>query len=120
MRLCPCSNASCHPPVGSSFVVRSKSRTRNAPWTKCYEDVRRSYESDTEETRKPYRIDPKVGFAESGFEEGFSVEVSKAREVNIPKLVRRALSKSKTSPAILGDRRSALKGHHGSSGTVCV
>jgi hypothetical protein len=59
--------------------------------------------------RKRYRIDPKVWFAESGFEEGFSVEVSKAREVSIPELVRRALSKSNTSPAILGDRRSAFE-----------
>ena len=80
-----------------------------APWTKCYEDVRRSYESDTEEMRKRYRIDPKAWFAESGFEEGSTVEVSKAREVSIPELVRRALSKSNTSPAILGARQSAFE-----------
>jgi ubiquinone/menaquinone biosynthesis C-methylase UbiE len=81
----------------------------NAPWTKCYEDVRSSYESDSEEMRKRYRIDPKVWFAESRFREGYSVEVSKSREVSIPELVRRALSKSNTSPTILGDRRSAFE-----------
>ena len=80
-----------------------------APWMKFYEDVRRSYESDTEEMRKRYKIGPKSWFSESGFEEVFTVEVSKAREVSIPELVRRALSKSNTSPAILGDRRSVFE-----------
>jgi ubiquinone/menaquinone biosynthesis C-methylase UbiE len=80
-----------------------------APWTLCYEDVRRSYETDTEEMRQRYKIDPKVWFAGSGFEEGFTTEVRKMREVSIPELVCRALSKSNTSPATLGDRRSAFE-----------
>jgi SAM-dependent methyltransferase len=98
-------SASGHIVICGAFSIESP----KAPWTKCYEDVRRSYESDTEEMRKRHKIDPKVWFAGSGFEDRFTLDVRKTRQVSIPELVRRALSKSNTSPATLGDRRSAFE-----------
>jgi ubiquinone/menaquinone biosynthesis C-methylase UbiE len=79
-----------------------------APWVKTYEDVCHSYVSDADKGIR-YRLDPNGWFAESYFEQADVIEVAETREVTIPDLVGRALSKSNTSPARLGDRRQAFE-----------
>ncbi len=81
--------------------------TPSTPWMKLYEDVRHGWPSDTD--RKRYRIDAKEWFADSCFSELATTSVTESRQVTIADLVSRALSKSNTSPAILGERRAAFE-----------
>jgi SAM-dependent methyltransferase len=82
----------------------------SAPWVKTYNDVCRCYVLDADKAGEArYRLDPKGWFTGSRFEQAGIVEVAETREVAISDLVGRALSKSNTSPAKLGDRRSAFE-----------
>ena len=78
-----------------------------SPWRKPYEDLRRSWADDPDERR--YRLDGKTWFANSCFAEIASVSATKRRPVAVQELVGRALSKSNTSPARLGERRAAFE-----------
>ena len=74
---------------------------------KPYKDVRHGWPSDTD--RKRYRLEAKEWFAGSSFSELATTSVTESRQVTIADLVSRALSKSNTSPAILGEKRAAFE-----------
>jgi SAM-dependent methyltransferase len=78
-----------------------------SPWLKPYQDVRRSWTAA--EGEKRYRVDAKTWFAESCFAEVAAISVRERRQVTLEELIGRALSKSNTSPALLGERRAAFE-----------
>lgn len=81
--------------------------TPAAPWLKSYEEIRWSWASDPD--RKRYRIESKEWFAGSRFGELDRISVTHAQHVTIADLIGRALSKSNTSPAVLGERRAEFE-----------
>jgi ubiquinone/menaquinone biosynthesis C-methylase UbiE len=81
--------------------------TPATPWMKPYEDVRHGWPSDT--GRKRYRLEAKEWFAGSCFRQLATASVTESRQVTIADLVGRALSKSNTSPAILGEHRARFE-----------
>jgi ubiquinone/menaquinone biosynthesis C-methylase UbiE len=81
--------------------------TPTTPWTISYNDVRHSWAKDREEKRD--RLDAKVWFDGSSFAELETISVTESRQVTIADLTGRALSKSYTSPEVLGDRRAAFE-----------
>jgi SAM-dependent methyltransferase len=76
-------------------------------WTGRFHEIRRAWSSDPDETR--YRINLEDWFGGSRFRKVEEVEVTETQQVTIPDLIGRALSLSTTSPAVLGDRRSAFE-----------
>jgi ubiquinone/menaquinone biosynthesis C-methylase UbiE len=81
--------------------------TPATPWMKPYEDVRHGWPSVPD--RKRHRLDAKEWFSGSCFSELATASVTESRQVTIADLVSRALSKSNTSPAILGERRAEFE-----------
>jgi SAM-dependent methyltransferase len=81
--------------------------TPSNPWLKPYYDVCHGGLSDTD--RKRYRIEAKEWFAGSRFCELATTSVTQSRQVSIAELVGRALSKSNTSPEILGEQRTRFE-----------
>src|SRR5579862_1121882 len=77
--------------------------TSLSPWHKPYENARSSWAEGTDE--KLYRIDGKAWFAGSGFQHSADISVSALHDVTVDELIGRALSKSNTSAAVIGDRR---------------
>jgi ubiquinone/menaquinone biosynthesis C-methylase UbiE len=82
-------------------------QTSATPWLKPYEDVRHGWPSATD--RKRYRLEAREWFAASCFSELATTTVTESRQVTIADLVSRALSKSNTSPAVLGNRRARFE-----------
>jgi len=78
-----------------------------SPWKAPYEAVRKEWAADKHE--EWYRIDPRTWFAGSAFAQVGTVSVGEHRQVTIPELIGRALSKSNTSPAVLGERRAEFE-----------
>lgn len=78
-----------------------------SPWHKPYEKTRGSWAESREEKR--YRIDDKAWFAGSDFHLAGEVSVSVQRDATVAELVGRALSKSNTSAAVIGDRREEFE-----------
>jgi SAM-dependent methyltransferase len=76
-------------------------------WVTSYDAARQSWTPAGDEKR--YKLDAKEWFAGSGFVDAGLISVSESREVTIDELVGRALSKSNTSPEVLGDRRAAFE-----------
>ncbi len=94
--------------AGRILICRASSvETTETPWLKPYNELRRRWASEAEGQR--YRVDAKEWFAGSGFGESGAVAVSERREVTIAGLVGRSLSRSITSPAVLGERRPAFE-----------
>jgi hypothetical protein len=93
---------------GRILICRASSvESPLAPWAKSYNDVRRSWASDKNEAW--HRLDERAWFAGSCFGEVGMVSVSESRDVTVADLVGRALSKSSTSPARLGERRTTFE-----------
>lgn len=78
-----------------------------SPWVKPYEGVRRSWADDPEQKR--YRIDERAWFEGSSFHYEGEVSVTGWRDVTIDTLIGRALSKSNTSPDVVGERREEFE-----------
>jgi SAM-dependent methyltransferase len=76
-------------------------------WTGKFHEIRRAWASDPEESR--YHLDFKEWFLGSRFRKVEDVEVTETHQVTVADLIGRALSKSTTSPAVLGDRRPAFE-----------
>jgi ubiquinone/menaquinone biosynthesis C-methylase UbiE len=76
------------------------------PWVNLYEDTRHRWATTPYEH---YRVDAKAWFEGSHFRELDTILVSEEREVTIADLVGRALSKSNTSPEVLGERRAEFE-----------
>ena len=81
--------------------------TPESPWVQAYAEVRRAWASGPDE--KHYRIDPKQWFAGSCFKALGEKLVTERRQITIPDLIGRALSRSNNSPEILGQRQSRFE-----------
>ncbi len=91
--------------VGRILVCRSGSVEAPAsPWLKSYQEVCRSWSDDPD--RKHYRLEAAEWFAGSQFHKIDSISVTETHRVSVQDLVGRALSKSNTSPAVVGDRQA--------------
>jgi ubiquinone/menaquinone biosynthesis C-methylase UbiE len=96
------------PEFGRILVCRASStETPETPWVKPYEQVRRAWASGPEE--KHYRIDPKEWFADSCFRALGETSVAKRLQVTVADLIGRALSKSNSSPEIIGEERARFE-----------
>jgi len=88
----------------------SNTDTPEFPWVNPYDVARSSFSPEADEERyRRYRLDGKNWFAESGFEQIDAISVVERREVTVAELIGRALSKSNTSPAVLGNRREQFE-----------
>jgi SAM-dependent methyltransferase len=76
--------------------------TPAAQWLKPYQEIRRLWTADREIGAERYRVKPAEWFAGSPFVEIENVSATHTQHVGIADLVARALSKSTTSPAVLG------------------
>ncbi len=95
-------------PGGKLLICAASSiETENTLWVRSYNQLRHAYTSESDESR--YRIDARSFFAESPFHHLSDVTVNELRSVTIDDLVGRALSRSNTSPEVLGDRRDAFE-----------
>lgn len=88
--------------VGGDAMDRSAADV----WVKLYDAVRRAWAL---EPNKRTHLAAKEWFEGSPFRELDRIEVSEERQVTIAELIGRALSKSSTSPAVLGERRAAFE-----------
>jgi SAM-dependent methyltransferase len=81
------------------------------PWAKPYEAVTRAWASEPDDQlyRRRYHIDHAAWFAGSRFQMVEEIKLTYRHRVTIADLVGRALSKSTTSPEVLGDRRAAFE-----------
>jgi ubiquinone/menaquinone biosynthesis C-methylase UbiE len=96
------------PESGRILICRASStETPETPWVKPYEQVRRAWASGPEE--KHYRIDPKEWFADSCFRALGETSVAERRQVTVADLIGRALSKSNSSPEIIGEERARFE-----------
>ena len=77
--------------------------TPATPWLKPYQELCRIWSEDPEQ--QVYRLEAKDWFEGSPFRELDGVSVRQTREVSVADLIGRALSKSNTSPAFLGERQ---------------
>jgi SAM-dependent methyltransferase len=73
------------------------------PWARVFHDIRRKWSSEPDERR--YHIDVDAWFAESPFRKMEEIQVNYRHRVTLDGLIKRALSMSTTSPAVLGERR---------------
>jgi hypothetical protein len=96
------------PESGRILICRASStETPETLWVKPYEHVRRAWASGPEE--KHYRIDPKEWFADSSFRALGETSVAERRQVTVADLIGRALSKSNSSPEIIGKERARFE-----------
>lgn len=87
---------------GRILICRATSaETPETAWVKSYREVRRAWTAGAEEKR--YGIDEKEWFTGSCFRLLGETSVVERRQVTIAELIGRALSKSNTSPEILGE-----------------
>jgi ubiquinone/menaquinone biosynthesis C-methylase UbiE len=81
--------------------------TPSTPWLKLYQEICRSRSDDP--SRQRYRIKALDWFAGSPFRKLDSVSVRQTHQVSIADLIGRALSKSNTSPAFLGESQAEFE-----------
>jgi SAM-dependent methyltransferase len=72
-------------------------------WATKFKEVRSVWALDYDESR--YKPDPVQWFAASRFRMVDEIRIEHRHRISVPELIRRAISFSITSPAILGDRR---------------
>lgn len=91
--------------TGRILICRSASvETPASPWLKPYQEICRSWSDDPE--RRRYRPQAAEWFGGSRFHEMETISVTETHRVSVDDLIGRALSKSNTSPAFLGDRQA--------------
>jgi SAM-dependent methyltransferase len=78
-----------------------------SPWVKPYDEVRRRWTESTDE--KKYRLDGREWFADSSFGEVMTISVPEERELTVSDVIGRSLSRSNTSPAVLGGERARFE-----------
>jgi SAM-dependent methyltransferase len=76
-------------------------------WIEPYDRVRRTWA--TEDRRVRYDIDHEAWFAGSSLAVADDITVAHHQRLTIPDLIGRALSKSNTSPEVLGERREEFE-----------
>lgn len=90
---------------GLILICRPTSiETPATPWLKRYEEVCRVWSNDPD--RRRYRLDVKDWFEGSRFHLVDRISVTETRRVSVEDLIGRALSKSNTSPAVMGGRQA--------------
>jgi SAM-dependent methyltransferase len=82
-------------------------QTPAEPWLKPYLKICNSWSDDPE--RKRYRIEAQEWFAGSRFSKLDDISVTHAQHVRIAELIGRALSKSNTSPSVVGKRQAEFE-----------
>jgi len=85
----------------------SSIETPETGWMKPYQEVRHAWASGPDE--KHYRIDGKEWFADSCFRTLGETSVIERRQITISDLIGRALSRSNTSPEILGEGQTRFE-----------
>jgi SAM-dependent methyltransferase len=96
------------PDSGRILICRASSiETPETAWVKPYREVRRAWASGPDE--KHYRIDGKEWFADSCFSALGETSVNERRQITISDLIGRALSRSNTSPEILGEGQTRFE-----------
>src|SRR5579863_2205072 len=95
-------------------IVSCGARTVDSPltpWVKPYAAARRAWAEGPhdESYERRHHIDHAAWFAGSRFKVVGRIELIHRHQVSIDELVGRALSKSTTSPEVLGDRRAAFE-----------
>jgi SAM-dependent methyltransferase len=88
-------------------IISCGSKAEANRWLKPYEEVRSAWASERD--GRYYRIDHEAWFAGSRFRVVDEITVRHCHRVTITDLIGRALSKSNTSPEVLGDRRQAFE-----------
>jgi hypothetical protein len=95
-------------PAGAIVTCAPKTvKTAGSPWVGPYDEVRNAWSEDP--GRRRYDIDPKGWFAGSPFGVADEITLPYSHRVTIADLIGRALSKSNTSPQVLGERRAAFE-----------
>jgi hypothetical protein len=95
-------------PRGRILICRASSvESPSSPWIRPYNDARRRWGAVKAE--KQYWHEYETWFAGSCFSQLATTSVTESRQVTIVDLVNRALSKSNTSPAVLGEQRVAFE-----------
>jgi SAM-dependent methyltransferase len=90
-------------PAGRMLICGASSvEGEPSPWHKRYTELRHAWASDDE---IKHHVDAATWFAGSAFIENTNITVTELRLVTIAELIGRALSKSNTSPAVLGEHR---------------
>lgn len=96
------------PDSGRILICRaSNTATPEAAWVKPYQEVRRAWASEPD--GKHYRIDGKEWFADSCFRALGETSVTEQRQITVPDLIGRALSRSNTSHEILGEGQTRFE-----------
>jgi len=96
------------PDSGRILICRASSiETPETAWVKTYQKVRRGWGSESDE--KHCGIDGKEWFAESCFRALGETSVTERRQVTVTDLIGRALSRSNTSPEVLGQAQTRFK-----------
>ncbi len=95
-------------PGGAIAICGSTVRgSHTNPWVAKFKEVRRAWASDPDESR--YNINMDEWFALSRFRKSDEIRVEHRQRVTIDELIRRALSYSITSPAVLGKGRAQFE-----------
>ena len=96
------------PDSGRILICRTSSvETLETPWVRPYRKVRSAWASGPEE--KCYRIAPSEWFADSCFSAVGETSVTERRQVTIADLIGRALSRSNTSPEVVGEGQARFQ-----------
>ncbi len=93
--------------AADGLIISCGSKAEANRWLKAYEEVRSAWESEGDGRR--YHIDYEAWFAGSRFRVVDEITVRHCHRVTITDLIGRALSKSNTSPEVLGERRQAFE-----------
>jgi SAM-dependent methyltransferase len=104
-RIVICGARSMDGPVASASV----SDVVTESWHARYQDVRRGWSSEGYGYERGRHQDGRDWFAGSPFTPVDDLSLTEYRQVSVPELVGRALSKSNTSPEKLGERRGAFE-----------
>jgi SAM-dependent methyltransferase len=96
------------PESGRILICRTSGvETPETPWVKPYRKVRSAWASGPAE--KQYRIHPEEWFADSCFSAMGEISVTERRQVTVADLIGRALSRSNTSPEVVGEGQEQFK-----------
>jgi SAM-dependent methyltransferase len=96
------------PDSGRILICRATSaETPETAWVKSYQEVRRAWTAGPEERR--YGIDEMEWFTGSSFRVLGETSVTEQRQITVPDLIGRALSRSNTSPEILGEGQTRFE-----------
>jgi hypothetical protein len=82
-------------------------KIQQSQWLKPYLKICNSWSDDPE--RKRYQIEPQEWFAGSRLSKLDDISVTHAQHVSIANLIGRALSKSNTSPSVVGRRQAKFE-----------